>query len=175
VEAKAVEDVMSALETYLSTCPHPENRGFSVRVGVLGDGFGGLVALQVLAIASDRFAVGITLGGVSAPRGVDGFVHSGGVDGASSLEAEGSKGRERFGRLELARVNVPLLLLHGERDERCAVSFVKAICQAVFARGVPAQLALYPGSRVLEQPAQRRDAARRVCAWLLKHLPPKLQ
>ena len=81
---------------------------------------------------------------------------------------------EGFGRLykRLASVAAPLLLLHGERDERCAVARAKATCQAVLATGVPALLALYPGARVLEHPAHRRDAARRMCEWLFTHMPP---
>ena len=169
---RPMDDVMSAVESYLSTyMPHSEQRGLSARIGMLGHGFAGFVALQVLAAAPDRFAVGVTLGGVCA-EGV-GTRDLTLADGSAMAEAEEAREGEGFGRLQLSRLNAPLLLLHGERDERCSVSRAKAICQAVFARGVPTQLVLYPGgARVLEHPVHRRDAARRVCAWLLTHMPP---
>ena len=170
----------------------------AARAAVVGGGFGAFVALQALAAAPTRFAAGVTLGGISARRGAadgggGGAGGAGGAvggcgcgggggggsegvgcgDGGGGSEAEEGQG---FGRLRprLAHVAAPLLLLHGERDERCPVSRAKAICQAVHARGVPSQLALYPGAgaHVLAAPAHRRDAARRMCAWLLKHMPP---
>ena len=186
----AVDDALACIESYLATRVPPEARA-RVRFGVVGSGFGAHVAMQALAAAPDRFAAAVSLGGLSARRGGDGGGGGGGdgggvggscavggcggggaVGGGDSAGGGGAADGEDPSRAAVA-IRAPLLLLHGERDERCAVSTVKRLAQSLHARGVATQLALYPecGGAPLEATAHRRDAARRVCSWLLEHLP----
>ena len=72
----------------------------------------------------------------------------------------------------LGAIDAPLLLLHGERDGVCPPSHSRVVFHALHSRGVPTELVLYPEEgHTVELPRHRRDAARRVCAWLLEHVP----
>ena len=74
------------------------------------------------------------------------------------------------------RVTTPLLVLHGEADERVPTYQGREFYEALAARGKTTRMVTYPGSghfpRLWEQ---RRDVFREVANWLARYNPPPKQ
>ncbi|MGA4843807.1 serine hydrolase [Streptomyces sp. G45] len=71
------------------------------------------------------------------------------------------------------RVRTPTLILQGAEDQRCPVGQAEQWFSALRARGVPAELVLYPGGAHLfplaGRPSHRADFNRRVVDWVERH------
>ena len=138
-------------------------------LGVVGASHGGRLALLALA-RTDRFAAGVALSPYVHPRAAEG--DGGGVCVAAEDGGRGggggARGRDRrFGRHRRAAPAAPL-----SSATACARRATRASSSTLHSRGVPTELVLYPEEgHTVELPRDRRDAARRVCAWLLEHVP----
>jgi dipeptidyl aminopeptidase/acylaminoacyl peptidase len=72
-----------------------------------------------------------------------------------------------------SRVKTPTLVLHAREDRRCPLPMGRMFYQALKARGVPAQMVIYPGEgHGIRQPRHREDVLRRVLAWFEQHDKP---
>lgn len=70
----------------------------------------------------------------------------------------------------VAQVNTPTLILNARDDRRCPLPMGRAYHQALLARGVPTQLAIYPDEgHGIKQPRHREDVLRRVLQWFAQH------
>ena len=70
----------------------------------------------------------------------------------------------------VAKVKTPTLILHARDDRRCPLPMGRAFHQALRARGVPTEMAIYPGEgHGIRQPRHRADVLRRVLAWFARH------
>jgi dipeptidyl aminopeptidase/acylaminoacyl peptidase len=71
------------------------------------------------------------------------------------------------------RVTTPLLVLHGEADERVPTYQGREFYESLAARGKTTRMVTYPGSghfpRLWEQ---RRDVFREIASWLARYNPP---
>ncbi|MEE1742484.1 S9 family peptidase [Streptomyces sp. BE147] len=70
-------------------------------------------------------------------------------------------------------VRAPTLILHGGADDTCPAGQAEQWFHALYTRGVPAQLVLYPGSSHLfplnGRPSHREDYSRRLVDWVTAH------
>jgi dipeptidyl aminopeptidase/acylaminoacyl peptidase len=74
-----------------------------------------------------------------------------------------------------ANINTPLLLLHGEQDNRTGVTGAQILFRMLKAQGKEVQLVLYPreGHEVTRsgEPHHRVDHMARILDWFASHLP----
>ena len=149
----------------------PPSDAAEVPIGAIGSGLGGHLVLRALAHSSRRVVAGVCIGGFvsEASRAlVTGDV----PHGVSSLPSPVASASGADVSSELGEVTSPLLLVHGEQDAVSPPSASMAVYNHLHARDVPTELALYPGEpHLLQGLDARRDAARRICAWLLTHIP----
>jgi dipeptidyl aminopeptidase/acylaminoacyl peptidase len=68
----------------------------------------------------------------------------------------------------------PLLIVHGERDERVPVGQARYLYRALRARGVPCELVVYPREpHSFAERAHLLDLHQRMLGWLERWLPAK--
>ena len=141
-------------------------------VAVMGVGLGGFLALNAVGW-SDRFAAAICQGGAVSERWRD--YETGVTPGparhseATLAGAAAASEAELLARLGSSRT--PTLLLYGDSDPRLPISHAHVAYHALSATSAPSQLVVYPSdTHELRVAAHRRDATRRVVAWLLQHL-----
>ena len=69
-------------------------------------------------------------------------------------------------------VTTPLLVLHGEADQRVPYFQGRELYEALAARGKTTRMVSYPGSGHFPSAwEQRRDVFREIAAWLAKYNP----
>ena len=79
--------------------------------------------------------------------------------------------RARSPLFQVGKVRTPVLLLHGERDERVPVSQGYELYRALKRRGCPTEMVVYPrNGHDLHEPKFVLDAMRRNLAWFEKYL-----
>jgi dipeptidyl aminopeptidase/acylaminoacyl peptidase len=72
-----------------------------------------------------------------------------------------------------ARIQAPLLLAHGDADRRVPIAHAERMRDALKAAGHPPQWVSYPGEgHGFSKPEDQLDFARRLDAFLAKHLQP---
>ena len=70
-----------------------------------------------------------------------------------------------------ARIAVPVLILHGEADQRVPLSQGQMLYRALRMNGVPVEMVSYPrGPHWFHEREHERDVQERVLAWLQAHL-----
>ena len=149
------------------------------RVAVSGYSYGGYMACWLTA-TTDRFAAAMAGGVVSDLRSAGGTMDLG--PAFHRLEFEGSDAN-RLDDLSpithVAGVTAPTLIIHGERDDRCAIGQAEQWFSALRYEGVTTQLVRYPGASHLfilnGRPSQRRDWNERTRDWLLRYTRPKAE
>lgn len=78
--------------------------------------------------------------------------------------------REHSPLTHIENVKTPTLILHSLNDRRCPVAMGKMFHQALKARGVPTEMAIYPDEgHGIRQLPHREDVLRRTLAWFAKH------
>jgi pimeloyl-ACP methyl ester carboxylesterase len=153
--ASRIEDVQAAL-AFLDTRP-----GLDGRVGLLGSGLGGFVALHV---ASCR--PGLPVVTWSAPASLTELANDDLEEGAGlgvpfALEYA-------TGRFALAPPGVPMhLVVHGEDDEVVGLEHAAALHQQA---ADPCELAIIPAADWLADPDHRAHAIALTRDWLLRFL-----
>jgi len=71
----------------------------------------------------------------------------------------------------LHRINKPLLLMHGEKDDICPLSQSQVAFHMLEKSGVPTGLIVYPGEgHGFDQPEHQQDRDRRMLLWFAEHL-----
>uniref|UniRef100_A0A7S1RB44 Peptidase S9 prolyl oligopeptidase catalytic domain-containing protein n=1 Tax=Alexandrium catenella TaxID=2925 RepID=A0A7S1RB44_ALECA len=71
----------------------------------------------------------------------------------------------------LHRIQKPLLLMHGEKDDICQLSQSQVVFHMLEKQRVPTGLVVYPGEgHGFDEPAHRQDRDRRMLAWWAEHL-----
>jgi dipeptidyl aminopeptidase/acylaminoacyl peptidase len=72
-----------------------------------------------------------------------------------------------------SRIQAPLLLAHGDADRRVPIAHATRMRDALTAAGHPPEWIIYPGEgHGFSKPEDQLDFARRLDAFLAKHLLP---
>lgn len=155
-------------------------QGCGKRAGIFGESYGGYLTIKSLTdpVASQVFQCGAAMYGYVSNRlmslATADFtwetefctpVESSGVWGPTAHVSDCLD--------ELGNITAPLLLLHGDEDDVCPLFHSQMAYQALRHRGVPSELAIYPGQgHGFAGDRVKLDVMWRVLQWFLKHLPP---
>ncbi len=143
------------------------------RLAVTGYSYGGFMTCY-LTSRDDRFAAAVA-GGV-----VSDLVSMAGTSDAGHHLSELELGGEPWARqaayaamspmARVTDVRTPTLILHGTADVRCPIGQAEQWHTALYERGVPTKLVLYPDASHLfilnGKPSHRIDVNRRVVDWM---------
>jgi CubicO group peptidase (beta-lactamase class C family)/poly(3-hydroxybutyrate) depolymerase len=145
------------------------------RLAVCGYSYGGFMACWLTG-RTDRFAAAVAGGVVSdltSMAGTSDFGHLMARQEIGALpyaDTELTAAQSPYSYVD--KVTTPTLILHGAADDRCPVGQAEQWFAALRARGVPAQLVLYPGASHLfimdGRPAHRLDFSRRLVEWVTR-------
>lgn len=150
------------------------------RLAITGYSYGGYLTCWALS-HSDRFKVGVAGGAVTNLESFFGTADIGPWFAPYEMGADPAKSRDIYRRLSpvqyASRIAAPLLLLHGENDDRCPMGQAEEMFSAVSAIGqIPCELVRYPGATHLMpykgRPSFRVDYARRVIEWIERYAGP---
>jgi len=165
-----VDDVLALLDHALL---RPECD--AARVGVLGGSYGGFMTSWLCSHAPGRFTAAISERALNA---WDSFVGSSDI-GYYFARAYVSADRDsqwRASPLAYANaIDVPLLIIHSERDWRCPVEQAQRMFVTLKSRGAEVEMLLFPGeghelSRS-GRPRHRRQRFDAILAWWDRYLP----
>ena len=167
------EDVINAgLAVRNSTLPFIDND----RLALLGRSMGGGVAFQTLVIKPGVYDAAITYAATSSNT-ADNF-NKWQRDSArgkkiiakyGSPEAEPAFWRTMSSRNYFSRVTEPILMIHGTKDEECAISWARATDTALTQAGKDATLIEYKGAGHYFY-GPWNDSIKQVDRFLTKHL-----
>jgi dipeptidyl aminopeptidase/acylaminoacyl peptidase len=95
------------------------------------------------------------------------------LGGSTGWEGAGPHPHDRRSPISYAeRMQTPLLIVHGERDERVPVGQARYLYRALRARGVPCELVVYPREpHGFRERAHLLDLHRRTLEWLRRWMP----
>ncbi|CAA9562505.1 MAG: hypothetical protein AVDCRST_MAG88-1615 [uncultured Thermomicrobiales bacterium] len=145
------------------------------RLGIGGWSQGGFMTAWAVGQdppgAPPRFRCGVMGAGVSdwgmmvAESDVPAF--EAGLGGSTGWEGPGPHPHDRVSPASFVhRVKTPVLILHGERDERVPVGQARYFARGLRRYGVPHELVVYPREpHGLRERAHQLDALRRTRAW----------
>ncbi|SDT48532.1 LpqB family beta-propeller domain-containing protein [Jiangella sp. DSM 45060] len=149
------------------------------RLAVTGYSYGGYMTCWLTG-RTDRFAAAIPGGSLTDITSFAGSSDAGHYLAAFETavpfaDPEGAAAQSPY--TNVANVTTPTLLLHGLNDDRCPPEQAEQWFAALRARGVAAQLVLYPGASHLfilaGRPSHRLDYARRIVDWVTQHTSKK--
>lgn len=149
------------------------------RVAVTGYSYGGYLTCWLIT-RTDRFAAAVAGGAISDLHSYANTADVGGPFLLTELGAERHDDPERYRRLSpvehAADVETPLLLLHGENDQRCPLGQAEQMYGALQRLGKDVRLVVYPDAghalRRDGRPSHRLDYGRRVITWVERHTRP---
>lgn len=164
------EDIVAGLDLLIA-----QGVADPARLGIGGWSQGGF--MTAWAVGQDpegdtpRFRCGVMGAGVSdwglmvAESDLPTF--EAGLGGSTGWEGVGPHQHDRVSPISfIHRVKTPVLLLHGERDERVPVSQARFFARGLRRYGVPNELVVYPREpHGLRERAHQIDATRRMRAW----------
>jgi dipeptidyl aminopeptidase/acylaminoacyl peptidase len=147
------------------------------RIGICGGSYGGYTTAWAATKHSERFAAAINFAGISN------WIS---MQGTSDIPEENALvhwNRPFYSNMELywersplAHVNAcrtPMLILHGEKDERVPVSQGMELYTALRLLGREVEFVRYPREEHgLRESAHQLDAATRTLAWFARYLAP---
>jgi dipeptidyl aminopeptidase/acylaminoacyl peptidase len=142
------------------------------RLAITGYSYGGYMTCWALT-HTDRFKVGVAGGAVTNLESFYGTSDIGPWFAPYEI-GESRDGLRRHSPIRYVdRVRAPLLLLHGEEDQRCPIGQSEEFFTALAAlRIVPCELVRYPGASHLlpyrGRPRFRVDYARRLMEWVTR-------
>lgn len=157
------------------------------RVGVMGQSYGGYGVLGLLT-QTRRFRAGVALAGISdLSRFPDEFDPLGRtIPGIGHQMSANSSIAAQFGLSPAHRANAgensplqnaecidtPLLILHGELDNRGGIDEAEAMFNALYRQGKTARFVRYAGEShsLAQSPANVRDVFRETLRWLERYL-----
>ncbi|MEW6547614.1 MAG: S9 family peptidase [Bacillota bacterium] len=142
------------------------------RLGIAGYSYGGFMTNWAIT-RTDRFRAAVSGGSVCNPLSMYGSSDISYVFLREELGGVPWRDPERLLRfaalLHVERVKTPVLLLHGEKDERCPIEQAEQFYVALRQLGKEAQLVRYPDSNHLfvhqGKPSYRVDYVQRVLDW----------
>lgn len=159
------EDVVTGLERLIAAgVADPD------RLGIGGWSQGGFITAWAVG-QTERFRCGVMGAGVSdwgmmvAESDLPTF--EAGLGGSTGWEGIGPHPHDRISPISFVhRVKTPVLMLHGERDERVPVSQAQFFARGLRRYGVENELVVYPREpHGLRERAHQIDASRRLRAW----------
>jgi dipeptidyl aminopeptidase/acylaminoacyl peptidase len=147
------------------------------RLAIMGWSQGGFMTAWAIG-QTDRFRAAIMGAGVSdwgmmvAESDVPTFEAA--LGGSTGWEGPGPHRHDELSPISYAhRVATPLLILHGEADERVPVSQGRFLARALRARGTTCELVVYPREpHLIGERLHLLDLHERVAAWLRRWLGP---
>ena len=159
------DDIVAGLERLVA-----EGVADSARLAIGGWSQGGFMTAWAVGQA-DRFRCGVMGAGVSdwgmmvAESDMPTF--EAGLGGSTGWEGIGPHPHDRISPISFVhRVKTPVLMLHGERDERVPVSQAQFFARGLRRHGVENELVVYPREpHGLRERAHQIDATRRLRAW----------
>ena len=164
------EDILAGLDRLIS-----DGVADPARLGIGGWSQGGFMTAWAVGQdaegAPPRFRCGVMGAGVSdwgmMVAESDMMTFEAGLGGSTGWEGIGPHPHDRVSPISFVhRVRTPVLLLHGERDERVPVSQAQFFARGLRRYGVPNELVIYPREpHGLRERAHQIDATRRLRAW----------
>lgn len=162
-------DILAGIEALLA-----DGVGDPARLGIGGWSQGGF--MTAWAVGQDtaggpRFQAGVMGAGVSdwgmMVSESDLPTFEAGLGGTTGWEGPGPHQHDAISPISFGhRVRTPVLILHGERDERVPVSQGRFFARALRHHGVPNELVVYPREpHGLQERNHQLDALRRTRAW----------
>jgi dipeptidyl aminopeptidase/acylaminoacyl peptidase len=146
------------------------------RVAVTGYSYGGFTTSWLVS-QTDRFRSAVAGGLVCDLSGLYGQSDLGTSMVAAELGAEPFESWAPYDELSplrhAARITTPLLILHGEADERCPIGQAESLFALLRRRRREVELVRYPGASHLfplnGRLSHRRDFQRRLVDWVTAH------
>jgi dipeptidyl aminopeptidase/acylaminoacyl peptidase len=160
------------------------------RVGVMGQSFGGYSVYGLIS-QTDRFKAAVAMAGITdlrshfgqfspLARGYPGIEHEM-SDNWAEMDLWGLDGPPRQGEqgydansplTQVDRVHTPLLMIHGDLDNRGSVEQAEQFFYGLYAQGKTAKLLRYGGEShsLAQSPANVRDIFQETISWLDKYL-----
>ncbi|MGH2811636.1 MAG: S9 family peptidase, partial [Actinomycetota bacterium] len=162
-------DFMSAVDALVA-----EGVADPDRMAVTGYSYGGFMTNWIVS-HTDRFAAAVTGGCVTnltSHYGTSDF----GPFLAWEIGGDVYENRERYADLSpinhVEKVTTPVLILHGESDDRCPVAEAEQWFVALRRQRKKVEMVLYPGAShlfiVQGPPSQRLDYSRRLVEWVTR-------
>jgi dipeptidyl aminopeptidase/acylaminoacyl peptidase len=165
-----VDDVLALLDAALL---RPDCD--AARVGVLGGSYGGFMTSWLCSQAPGRFTAGISERALNA---WDSFAGSSDIGYYFARAYVGADRDSQWRASPLAyadAIDVPLLIIHSERDWRCPIEQAQRMFVALKSRGAEVELLLFPGEgHELSRSGRPRHRVQRfdaILAWWARHLP----
>lgn len=147
------------------------------RLAVTGYSYGGYMTNWIVT-QTDRFAAAVSGGSVSNLTSFYGTADIGALVMSLEMETEPHEKPDLLRDLSpvahASSVNTPMLILHGEADNRCPIGQAEEWFVALKRQGKPVQLVVYPRASHIfvfqGRPSHRVDYARRVVDWVTAHV-----
>jgi dipeptidyl aminopeptidase/acylaminoacyl peptidase len=147
----------------------------TARVGVLGGSYGGFMTSWLCSHAPGRFTAAISERALNA---WDSFVGSSDIGYYFARAYVGADRDSQWRASPLAyadTIDVPLLIIHSERDWRCPVEQGQRMFVALKSRGAEVEMLLFPGEgHELSRSGRPRHRVQRfdaILAWWDRYLP----
>lgn len=149
------------------------------RVCIMGASYGGYAALWSAARSASRYRCAISWAGVSDFRAL--LRHDARAvvprrymrEWRRRVEGEEATDLDSMSPLrQAARIGIPVLIAHGERDRRVPLSQSRDLVRALSGRGAAVESVFYPqAEHGFTRPEDQADFLRRVEAFLARHNP----
>ena len=139
------------------------------RIGVFGWSYGGFMTLRLLAAASDRIAMGVSVAPVTDWALYDTHYTEQFVGGTPKSAPEAYRQSGVFAHLD--GLTSPLLLIHGMADDNVLFTNTTRLIDALVNRNVQFELMTYPGAKhSISSRAGQRHVFGMIHAFFQKHL-----
>ena len=139
------------------------------RIGVYGWSYGGFMTLRLLAAASDKIAMGVSVAPVTDWALYDTHYTEQFVGGTPKSDPAAYKESGVFAHL--GGLKSPLLLMHGMADDNVLFTNSTRLIADLVGRGVQFELMTYPGAKHgLASRADRRHRDNAIDAFFRKHI-----
>ncbi|PWF41886.1 S9 family peptidase [Massilia glaciei] len=141
------------------------------RIGVFGWSYGGFMSLRLLAAASDKIAMGVSVAPVTDWALYDTHYTERFVGGTPKSDPKAYKDSGVFAYLD--GLKSPLLLVHGMADDNVLFSNSTRLIDDLVNRGIRFDLMTYPGAKhgISSRPGQRHVFGT-IDAFFRRHLMP---
>ncbi|MRN56900.1 alpha/beta hydrolase family protein [Paenibacillus monticola] len=167
------EDLMAMVDTALARYDYIDD----TRLGVIGGSYGGLMTNWIVT-QTKRFRAAVS------QRSISNWLSFYGLSDIGISYTEGIVGGNPWDQPELLwqrsplahvkKVEVPMLIMHGEQDLRCPIGQSDEWYTALKRLGKKARLIRYPGSNhsflKIGKPSYRVEALEEVNSWFNEHL-----
>jgi dipeptidyl aminopeptidase/acylaminoacyl peptidase len=143
------------------------------RLAVTGYSYGGFMTTWLVG-HTDRFRAAVAGGVATDLLSIIGTMDVGAAMARSEFGADPLDDRALYERLSplsyAGRITTPILILHGQADERCPAGQAEELFAALRRRRREVEMVLYPGAGHLfiiqGRPSHKADYARRVVDWV---------